>query len=52
MADTERVVVGVAKVTVVIHVTQIIPTVGIVTGPGYLNYTHFIFYLLFFYISD
>ena len=35
MADTERVVVGVVKVTVVIHKTQIIPSVaGIIVGIG------------------
>jgi len=34
MADTERVVVVVVRVTVVIHTTQIIVPAGIVVGPG------------------
>ena len=37
MADTERVVVGVAKVTVVIHITQTIVPVGIVAGIGFIS---------------
>ena len=64
MADTVRGVVVVAKVTVVSHITQIIPSVGIVVGPGrsepivsplaHPNYAHSIllFVYLLFYISD
>ena len=49
-----RVVAVRVKVTVVIHITQIIVPVGIVAGPGFFNYTHFQFCFLvfFFYISD
>ena len=58
MADTVRGVVVVAKVTVVSHITQIIPSVGIVVGPGRSEpivspltssqlYPFFQFYLLF-----
>ena len=50
-----RVVAVRVKVTVVIHITQIIvPIAGIVDGIGYPNYTlfHFTFYFLLFHISD
>ena len=49
MADTDRPVVVVAKVTVVIHITQIIPSVGIVVGIGNSNYAPF-FVLLFYFL--
>jgi len=37
MTDTVRGVVVAAKVTVVSHITQIIPSVGIVVGIGFLT---------------
>ena len=54
MTDTVRGVVVAAKVTVVSHITQIIPSVGIVVGIGNSNYAPFfvLLFIFFFHISD
>ena len=52
MTDTVRGVVVAAKVTVVSHITQIIPSVGIVVGIGNSNYAPFFVLLFAFVFQD